>query len=199
MIMKNLLTQFLFGKGTISSGLIALGIISLIALGCTCGKDFNLSQDSANTDNSGRTSSNSTKDTPFGDKEDADGTLPPFETIGAMVKETTEDFAKAIDSEDFSDIYSKSSTDFQSTYTESQMKDVFKSFITQKRRVLPSLNNALTADIRFEPVPKIRTEKGLNILVATGNFKSKPTAVKFEYEYVYRGGEWKMLKLVVKM
>lgn len=196
--MKNLLTQLLFGKDIKSSGLIAFGIITLIALGCTCNKDLGLSKDSANTDNSGRTSSNS-KDTPFGDKEDSDGTLPPFETIGTMVKETTEDFAKAIDSEDFSEIYEKSSTDFQSTYTEEQMKDVFKSFITQKRRVLPSLNNALTADVRFEPVPAIRTEKGLNILVATGNFKSKPNAVKFEYEYVYRGGEWKMLKLVVKM
>ena len=194
--MKNLITKIFSGKDDKFSGMIAFGIVALIALGCSCGDKFDLSNLGKN-DNSNRTA-NSAKDNPFGEPTDGDG-VPSETVIQSMIKETTADFAKAIQSEDFSDLYNKSSSDFQSTYTEDQMKDVFKTFVTIKKRILPSLNKVpgLTAD--FSPSPSIRTEKGLQILVVNGQFPSKPYAVKFEYEYVKRGGEWKMLKLNVKM
>jgi hypothetical protein len=43
-----------------------------------------------------------------------------------MVKETTADFAQAIDTNDFGELYEKSSTDFKNTYTEDQMKNVLR-------------------------------------------------------------------------
>lgn len=41
--MKKLINEILFGTNARVSGVIALAIVGLIALGCTCGKDFNVS------------------------------------------------------------------------------------------------------------------------------------------------------------
>lgn len=125
--------------------------------------------------------------------------VPPDAELQSMVKETTADFANAIDTEDFSKLYSKASSDFRSTYTVGQAKNAFSTFIDKKDAVLPSLKNAGGTSATFSRPPTIRTEKGLNILVAEGQFASKPYPVKFEYEYVWRDDGWKMLKLVVNM
>jgi len=196
--MKNLITRIFLGKDDRFGAMIAFGIVALIALGCSCGDKFDLSN-LAKNDNSNRTAANSsTDDTPFGDDTNADG-VPSDTAIQSMIKETTADFTNAIESEDFSSLYAKSSSDFQSTYTEDQMKDVFKTFVTNKKRILPSLKKAPDTTAELSPKPSIRTEKGLQILVVNGKFPSKPYPVKFEYEYVKRGGEWKMLKLIINM
>jgi hypothetical protein len=65
--------------------------------------------------------------------------------------------------------------------------------------ILPSLNKVPGATAEFSPTPRIRQEQGLDILVLSGKFPTKPLNVKFDYEYVKRGGEWKLLKLVVNM
>ncbi|MBC7900415.1 MAG: hypothetical protein H7070_10225 [Saprospiraceae bacterium] len=195
--MKNLLTKLFFGKDDKISGFIALGIVALIALGCSCGDKFDLSNIGNSGSNSNRTVANSS-DTPFGDDTDAGG-VPSDTIVQSMIKETTSDFASAIETEDFSTLYAKSSSDFQSTYTEDQMKDVFKTFVTNRKRILPSLKKVPETTAEFSPKPSIRTEKGLEILVVNGKFPTKPFAVKFEYEYVKRGGEWKMLKLIINM
>lgn len=195
--MKNLATALLFGKDTRSGGVIAFAIVALIALGCTCNKQFgDLGKTSDNSNTSTTSNSTTTKDTTTDD--DADG-IPSDSTLQSMVKETTQDFATAIDSNDFGDLYEKSSTDFQRTYTEEQMKDVFKEFVAKKRLILPSLNKVGDTTAEFSPAPRIRQEQGLDILVLSGKFPTKPNNVKFDYEYVKRGGEWKLLKLIVNM
>ena len=191
--MKQLATALLFGRDARSSGLLAFAIVAMIALGCTCNKEFG-DFGKSNSSNSSSTS-NSTTDT----KSSDDDGIPSESTLQSMAKETTADFAQAIDTEDFSDLYDKSSTDFQSTYTEDQMKDVFKAFIAKKRLILPSLNKVGDSTANFSPAPSIRTEKGLDILVLNGTFPTKPLNVKFEYEYVKRGGEWKLLKMIINM
>jgi len=131
--------------------------------------------------------------------ESGGDTVPPEAELQTLAKETTKDFANAIDTESFANLHGKASTDFQSTYTVEQAKTAFKVFIDRKDEVLPSLENAATTTATFTTPPSIRTEKGLNILVMKGSFKAKPNEVKFEYEYVWRSGGWKMLKLVVNM
>lgn len=131
--------------------------------------------------------------------ESGGDTVPPEAELQTLAKETTADFANAIDSEDFAKLHSKASTDFQSTYTVDQAKSAFKVFIDRKDDTLPSLKNASTTSATFSSPPSIREEKGLNILVMKGSFKSTPDEVKFEYEYVWRSGGWKMLKLVINM
>ena len=125
--------------------------------------------------------------------------VPPDAEIQSMIKETMADFANGVDTEDFSKIHSKASSDFQSSYTPTQMKDAFGSIIDKKNLALPSLKNAGSVTAAFSPAPSIRNEKGLNILVLTGEFPAKPYPVKFEFEYVWRDGGWKLLKLKVNM
>src|SRR4051812_46460124 len=113
--MKKLAADLLFGKNAMLSGLIALMVVGAIALGCSCNKQLG---DLGKNDNSS-TTSNSSTDTPDSDS----GGVPSDTALQSMVKETTADFAEAIDSNDFHDLYEKSSSDFQATYTEDQFKN----------------------------------------------------------------------------
>ena len=190
--MKRLATALLFGKDSRFSGLIAFAIVGAIALGCTCNKELG-ELGKPDSSNSSTTSNSTTTDT-----TDPSG-VPSESALQSMVTETTEDFAQAIDTNDFGDIYEKSSTDFQKTYTEEQMKEAFKLFVNKKRLILPSLNKAGGTTAEFSPAPRIRSENGLEILVLNGTYPTKPHKVKFEYEYVKRAGDWKLLKLIVNM
>jgi len=193
--MKTVMHALLFGKDARFSGLIAFVIVGAIALGCTCNKEFGDLGKSSNTNSSTTSNSTNDKETTTTD----DNGIPSDSTLQSMVKETTADFAQAIDTNDFSDLYSKSSTDFQNTYTEDQMKDVFKTFVEKRKLILPSLEKAEDSTASFSPAPRIRQEQGLDILVLNGKFPTKPLNVKFEYEYVKRAGQWKLLKLIVNM
>jgi len=188
--MKNPLLRILNGKDTKLSGLIALGFVAAVALGCTCGKNFDLGN-LGKESNSSRTSSNSSNDTTTSSSDDGD--IPPQSELQSMLKETAADFATAINTEDFHQFYTNASTDFQTTYTEEQAKNAFKIYIDKKKTVLPSLNKIQTTDAQFTVPPRIRTENGLSILVLEGKFPTKPLEVKFDAEYVQRGGEWKLL------
>ena len=189
--MTNTIYNLLFGRDSLLSGLFAIAVVALIALGCTCGKNFDLANIAKNANVASTSDSN--------DTDDESAELPDDRLLKALVKETTADFAQAVSTEDFSKIYEKSSTDFQTTYTEQEMKDTFKPFIQKKKQVLPILAKAVGTDPEYSPVPSIRTESGLSILVTEGKFATKPIPLTFEYEYVKRGGQWKLLKLVIKL
>ncbi len=51
----------------------------------------------------------------------------------------------------------------------------------------------------LSPDPYVRTENDLDILVVKGKYATKPVPMTFEYEYVKRNDEWKLLKLIVKL
>jgi len=187
--MNKLMNMIIFGKGSIASGLIALFVVAAVALGCTCGKDFDLS-------NIGKDESNKTSS---GDTKTSDDSVPSNSVVEGLVKDTTGQFAEAIDAEDFDDLYANASSDFRSTYTLEQTKDAFKSYINKKSLVVPILKKVADSDADFTTQPSIRTEKGIKILMANGKFPTKPYNVRFDYEYVMRGGEWKLLKLVVNI
>src|SRR5687767_2701708 len=97
--MKKLINDIFFGTNAKFSGLIALAIVGLIALGCSCGKDFNLSNLSSNS-NSGRNSETTTNTSTTSD----DG-VPSESEVESLVKDTTALFAEAVDSGDFAEIY----------------------------------------------------------------------------------------------
>lgn len=193
--MKHLAYNLIFGRDSRLSGAMAFGIVMLIALGCTCGKDFDLSNTGTQS-NSSRT--NTSGDSPF-PSTSSDSDIPSKSELQTLLKTTAADFTQAIETEDFSEFYSNASSDFQSTFTEEQVKDGFKSYIDKKQAILPSLKKIQTTDAQFSPEPHIRTEKGLKILVLEGNFPTKPLNIKFDAEYVQRSGSWKLLvwKLVI--
>jgi hypothetical protein len=186
---KNLITSILIGRSTTINGLLALGIIAAVALGCTCGKGL----DFGNTSSS---SNSSTTDDPYNTSTTA-SQMPGEALLKALIRETTADFAYSISEEDFSKMYEKSSTDFQNTYTKDQMQDFFKDFISKKRQLLPIFLKANSMEPELSPQPSIRTESGLNVLTVNGKYPTKPLPITFNYEYVNRGGSWKLLVLKV--
>jgi len=192
--MKAHLSNLIFGTDNLLSGFIALAFVLAVALGCTCGKNLDL----ANLGKNGNTASNSANASTDSDDDAATGDMPGDELLNALVKETTADFAYAISTEDFSQMYEKASRDLQSQYSAEQMKDVFKSEIKNKKRLLPILAKLVSMKPTYSPDPYIRTEAGNSILVVNGTYDVKPQALDFEYEYVKRNGQFKLLKLVLK-
>ncbi|MEO8572470.1 MAG: hypothetical protein ABI481_00755 [Pyrinomonadaceae bacterium] len=185
--MKNFVSKVILGRDNVS-GFLALCLVALIALGCTCGKNLDLA-------NLGKIA-NSTS-TPAA--TNADDGVPSKEYLDAIIAETTADFNYAITVNDFSSMYEKASSDFKSTYTEAEFKNYFQDFVKKKKVIAPILSKAVSMDPQLSPEPSIRTEQGLDILVVKGKYPTKPVPVTFEYEYVKRDDEWKLLKLVVKL
>lgn len=195
--MRSILTSALFGTNPIVSGLFAVCIVALVALGCTCNRNFNLGNlvNSTAEESKNGSERNVRNDDDRDDKRE----VPSKEEVESLVKETISDFADAVEIGDFSDIYEKSSIDFQNTYTVDEMKEAFKSYTDQRSVVVPILRKVARSDAKFRSDPLIRKEKGLDILVAEGEFPTKPYKVRFDYEYVMRDGEWKLLKLVINI
>ena len=186
--MRNILNKIVSGKDNKVSGLIALAVVLSIALGCNCTKGLDLGNTS---------SSNSSSDNPFSNSSsssgDSDGDMPGDVLLKALVKETTADFAAAISSGDFTNMYEKSSANFQASYTKDEFQNAFKDFINKKKQVLPILAKGVSSDPEFTSSPRIRTEQGLSILVTEGKYSTKPLPITFNYEYVKRDGSWKLL------
>jgi hypothetical protein len=189
--MKTLISRLLLGTGNRISGLIALGIVAMVALGCTCGDKFDLANLAKNSD----TTSTNTSTSNTSRSEN----MPSQGLLDAMVAETTADFNYAITTNDFSGMYEKASPNFQATYTEAEFKNAFKEFVDKKRVIAPILAKAVAMEPEYSPTPYIRTEKGSEILVVNGKYATTPVPVTFEYEYIKRGDDWKLLKLVVKL
>ena len=188
--MKTHLLNLIFGTDNRISGLIALAFVLSVALGCTCGKNIDFAN-LGNNSNSSANSANTSEDETAGD-------MPGDELLNALVKETTADFAYAISTEDFSKMYEKASKDLQAQYSAEQMKDVFKTEIKNKKRLLPMLAKLVSLKPTYSPDPYIRTESGTPILVVHGSYDIEPKDLDFEYEYVKRNGQFKLLKLVLK-
>ena len=187
--MKTFVSKVFFGRDNLS-GIVALCIVALIALGCTCGKNFDLANLGKN--------SNSTSSSSSTDDDTNDG-VPSKEYLDAIIAETTADFNYAITLNDFSKMYAKASQDFKNTYTEEEFKSYFQDFVSKKKVIAPILSKAVSMDPELSPQPSIRQEQGLDILVVKGKYPTKPVPVTFEYEYVKRNDEWKLLKLIVKL
>lgn len=190
--MKTAMSKIFFGADNKSSGLFAFAIVALIALGCTCNKNLDLANIAKNADS---TASNSTSSSSSSD----DDAMPSKDLLDALVAETTADFNYAITLNDFSKMYEKASSDFRNTYTEEEFKNTFKEFVDKKRVITPILSKAVSMDPEFTTEPYIRTEQGLDILVVNGKYATKPVPMTFEYEYVKRNDQWKLLKLIVRL
>ncbi len=202
--MKNI-KALLFGRDARINGLIAFLIVASIALGCTCGDLGDLGKQGGGSDNrSGQnTYDNSrTADIPDDDNTgfgDTDASAPSKALVDGLVRSTTAQFSSAISTEDFSQLYADSSKEFKSTYTEEKIEEVFKVFTDNKKAVTPILTKALSMDPEYDDDPSYRTEQGYQIIVANGRYPTSPLPTKFEYEFIENDGEWKMLKLIVKL
>ncbi|MBK6722308.1 MAG: hypothetical protein KBF83_07310 [Pyrinomonadaceae bacterium] len=190
--MKNLAKKALFGGNNIVSGCVALAVVMSIALGCNCNKDFDLA-------NLGKSEpSNSASNSATNSSTDS-ASVPSNSVVEGLVKETIEKFSDGVETGDFTELHEYSSTNFRRTYTVEQVAEGFKSYTDKKKIVVPILKKVDAKEAEFDRPPIVRQEKGLDILVASGKFATKPYGVRFDFEYVMLGGEWKLLKLVINI
>jgi hypothetical protein len=142
----------------------------------------------------------STSNTPFSSGSNtSSGDVPSKSEMEALVKESMADFADAIEQGDFTAFHANSSRDFQSTFTPEQLKTTFQTYLNNKNIVLPVLNSVDNTSATFTDGPRLRTENGLKIVVANGSFPTKQRTTRFETDYIWRDGEWKLLKFKVNM
>ena len=184
--MKKLNDKISNGNKALVNGAIALFIVTLIALGCTCGKDFNLSNIGKEGDN--RTVSNTDNKSNSAGNEEADAE--------ALVKATVSDFASAVEGGDFTDFHAKTADAFQSSISIEEMNKKFSVFIDQKKATVPVLRKAAKTKMNFTDKSE-KTEGGNRILTAAGTFQHSPEKVRFDNKYVLEDGKWKIINVGV--
>jgi hypothetical protein len=189
--MRSIIYRTIFGHDNRVSGIVSLSIILVMVLGCTCGKNFDLGKMTENSN-----SSNS-KGGIFGDKTGDDSTDIDDTLAKATIRSTTADFASAISTEDFSDLYNETATEFRSQYTEAQLKSEFKDFVAQKNRLLPILASSVAMDPEFTDGPSTKSIGSETVMTVSGKYPTKPLPVTFTYEYVKREGKWWLLRLEI--
>jgi hypothetical protein len=203
--MNKVISSIFFGRGNALSGAIAFGIVALIALGCTCGKNFDLSNLGKDNSNSTRSSSNifddkgkntgDTKTRSTGQKPDPqkDGLIPPSDDqLQALVKETMLDFNDAVKEGNFDNFYSKISKVWQKQTSSDQIKNGFQEFIDGRA----NLDAIEDMDATFS-TRKVSTQSGYKVLDVAGEYATSPSPSTFDLEYIAEGHDWKLFKIQV--
>lgn len=195
--MKKRFVDMFYGKSSLGNGLIALMIISLIVLGCTCNKDD--FADFGKKDSETSATPNSNKDVKDDEPEErsrdvkASESAPSDEDLQRLVKTTMMDFSKAIKDEDFKEFYSHISTFWQKQITPEKFDDVFRPFMIAKWD--GSSIQTMTADITSGPtVSASRLTKRLEV---KGVYDTSPRASQFDLGYIEEDGFWKLFKINV--
>jgi hypothetical protein len=194
--MKSLINSLFFGRDAKLSGAIALSVVLLVLLGCTCGKNFDLSDTGSNSSSTNSSSSDDTpsKTKPTFTKADASkGELPSNAELQDMVKTTLLDFDAAVQKEDFSDFYAHICKPWQSQTSPEKLKTSFQPFIDKHISITP----IKSLDAEFSPDPEVGREVGFKTLMLQGKYDTSPNMTKFEINYIPEGKEWKLSKIVV--
>lgn len=192
------MNRLIFGRDNFSF-IIAFAIVALIALGCTCGKNFDLSNIGKKEDNTSRASSSPTSDEPDssrteGSKPNAStGTIPSNAELQYLVRETMLDFNDALQQADFTDFYSKICKPWQKQVTPDGMKQMFQTFIDNN----VSLSGVRDVDANFSTT-NIKKDSGYKILELVGEYPTSPSPTKFELNYLAEGSDWKLSKIKVE-
>lgn len=125
---------------------------------------------------------------------------PPTESEAqTLVKNTVSEFADAVDKGDFAAFKANTAKEFQSQYTDEQLKTSFKTFTDQKADIVPILRDAAKKNPTFSPAFAVKEESGYSVLTTNGTIASNPQPVKVNNEYVYQDGKWKLLKIDIKL
>ena len=196
--MKNLISGMMYGKSNKANGLMALIVVSLIALGCTCGKGF---EELTKKDSSGPSNSSSGTPTTGTPKREINYTkadaskkeIPSDAEMQDIVRTTMLDFNDAIKAADFTDFHSTVSKLWQRQTNPEKMKTSFQTFITGRTDI--SVISAM--DATFTSPAKIEKRIGMNMLDVKGEYATSPIRTTFELQYVPEGKEWKLALIKV--
>lgn len=129
---------------------------------------------------------------PTGIAQSAEVSVPTLEESAALVKATTQEFAAAINNEDFSEFHKNIAVEFQEKLSPEEFAEVFAVFIEQEIDLsgLENLEPVFTSD------PGLAADGTLHL---EGYFPSTPSRTHFSYTYVHREEGWKLLGLDVNI
>ncbi len=202
--MKNTIDKMGKDSKTLGNGAMALVIVALIALGCTCNKDFEFGK--TGTDNSGNSAVSNTgsdSDTGNGDstttppavRADASkAEMPSEDELQYMTKTTLLDFNNAIQKGDFTEFHGNISKNWQKQISPEKFKQEFGVFIDKGVDISEIGSERAT----FSPAPGIAPGKLMKMLVVQGSYDISPAPTTFELKYIPDGKEWKLLGIDVK-
>ncbi|QEG34152.1 hypothetical protein [Bythopirellula goksoeyrii] len=119
-----------------------------------------------------------------------DVAIPTKAEAAVLIKETTQDFAAAINAKDYTQFHAGLSREFQEQVPLEKFNEIFSVFIDSAvdLSVLEKLEPMFTAE------PAMSAE---GVLALEGYFPSKPSRVKFSYKYVWRDKKWELLGINV--
>ena len=202
--MRKTLNEFINERKALLDGSIALAIVLFIALGCTCGKNFDLGNlGKENSDN--RTVANiettpdrkpddTTTEPPLTRADASKGEMPEEDELQYMTKTTLLDFNDAIQKADFSDFHDHISETWQKQLSAERFKQEFQSFIDKGVDI--SAISSEKAD--FSPAPDIEGAGRMKMLVLKGSYDISPAPTTFELKYIPEGKEWKLFGIDVR-
>jgi hypothetical protein len=193
--MRRLIKELLLGKNNFMSGVIALGIVSAIALGCNCNKDFgNTGTNTESNSTVANTEATPKKTSPEDALSDTSrGDVPSEREMERLVKRTLLDFNDAVQKGDFTDFHSKISDVWKKTSTPEKFNQGFAEFI-QKDIDISTIEGKVAT---FDPKPNVKRKSGYKVLEAKGKYDTSPLPVRFENEYIQEGGDWKLISIRV--
>lgn len=202
--MKKMLKEFVVGKNTQTNGIFALFIIALIALGCTCNKNFDFANSGknesdnravSNTETNTGTSTDDDSLTPPATRADASkGEVPTESESQYMAKKTLLDFNEAIQKADFTDFHGNISRTWQKQISAEKFKQEFQAFIDKG----VDISEIKSKKAEFSPSPGIETVGRMKMLVMKGSYDIRPVPTIFELKYIPDGDDWKLFGIDVR-
>lgn len=124
--------------------------------------------------------------------EDASGVPPTGAEEIALVRQTMNAFAKAVNARSFKQFHSSVSILWQKQIGADQLNQVFKPFMDADLDLL-FLDNYMPI---FDETPTVDPEGVLSI---KGYYPTKPSRVYFDFGYIREGAEWKLVKTHVNI
>ncbi|MGI9054232.1 MAG: hypothetical protein ACR2F2_00375 [Pyrinomonadaceae bacterium] len=195
--MRRLIRELIWGKNNFFNSLIAIGVVTAIALGCKCGKDLDLSNIGKSNDSNKTVVNTDTtpEKTPIENtlSDESRGDVPSEREMEKLTKATLLDFNDAIQGGDFTDFHSKISSVWKKTSTPETFNQGFKEFIDKKI----DISDVKNKNGVFDPQPTVKRKSGYKVLSAKGRYESSPLPTRFETEYIEEDGDWKLISIRV--
>ena len=194
-MIKNL--RGMFGaKSNFVNGLLALIIISLIVLGCTCNEKDGFNFGKKDDDTSDSANKKQSEDTVEENAGDDDGTfkadedeVPTISQAEGLVKTTLMRFNEAVQKGDFTDFHKTVSDNWRSSSKPGDFNKGFKEFIDKEI----DISRIRDEDPRFSPKPYIDKKYGKQVLFLKGSYETEPLPVNFNLEFIVDDDEWKLV------
>lgn len=122
----------------------------------------------------------------------ADAKAPSVKEAKALVRTSLLDFNAALQEKSFAGLHGKIAPMWQKQITPEKMQSLFQAFIDGEVDISPIAK----LEPSFERGPLI-DEDGL--LQIEGSYPTKPDRVRFALGYIFEGGEWRLLKINVRI